>query len=143
MTVYRGDGFSYRVTVKTFSGASDSPDSTFSLVSEPDMRPRLRFPTFLALSGPSENSPTKVCGTSERCVSQNIAIRTCAIKTGIFIKLRIEPDRVSWGWIFVPWDREDLFWSLGFTRHYVFPGLGARYAPETTFFKVFWPLRPA
>ena len=69
MTVYRGDGFSYRGTVKTLSGASDSPDITFSLVSEPDMRPRLRFPTFLALSGPPKNSPTKSCGTSERCVS--------------------------------------------------------------------------
>ena len=55
MTVYRGDGFSYRGTVKTFSGASDSPDITFSLVSEPDMRPRPRFPTFLALPGPSKN----------------------------------------------------------------------------------------
>ena len=61
MTVYRGDGFSYRGTVKTLSGASDSPDITFSLVSEPDMRPRLRFPTFLALPGLSKNSPTKFC----------------------------------------------------------------------------------
>ena len=69
VTVYCGDGFSYRGTVKTLSGASDSPDITFSLVSEPDMRPRLRFPRFVGLSGPPKNSPKKFCRTSERCVS--------------------------------------------------------------------------
>ena len=61
---------------------------------------------------------------------------------GFLLRFGSNQDRVSWGWIFVPWDREDLFWSLGFTRHYVFPGLGARYAPETTISKAFWHLRP-
>ena len=51
MTVYRGGGFSYRGTVSDISGASDSPDITFSLVSEPDMRLTLRFPLFVGLPG--------------------------------------------------------------------------------------------
>ena len=51
MTVYRGGGFSHRGTVSDASGASDSPDITFSLVSEPDMRLTLRFPLFVGLSG--------------------------------------------------------------------------------------------
>ena len=46
-----GGGFSHRGTVSVASGASDSPDTTFSLVSEPDMRLTLRFPLFVGLSG--------------------------------------------------------------------------------------------
>ena len=51
MTVYRGGGFPYCDTMNDASGASDSPDITFSLVSEPDVRLRLRFPLFCSLSG--------------------------------------------------------------------------------------------